>query len=287
MAASVQSVITEVSSTMLVSRWACSVIAVVLLGGCETMLGPDDGGAVDGGTDSRVIMDASHLDAGAADVGSTDAGVDTGPMDGSVDASVPMLDAGPPPPSCPRARVIAPGDVLNVRPDPSTDRAPLGALPDGYLVEVVDMVRGESIGGEDLWFEITSPIASGFVFAAFTMCTEDEIPADDGNYYVPFACGASVRVTQGPGGSTSHTGRSAYTTTYLHINSSSMSVGTEVLRGDVIAASGSTGYSTGPHLHLALRGNCPTDPYCQSIPLTMADVGMPAAPVTVTSGNCP
>lgn len=330
-----------------VRRLLPCVLLVLTAAGCQTtLLGDDagdgnvdfDGGSFDGSgffdgrTDSPSSVDAGGMLDAQSDL---DAGAGT-------DAAV-AVDAGPPPPPCPRARVNTPGEVLNVRPDASTSNAPVGTLPHGYLVEVVAMVRGQNIGGVDLWFQVASPIARGFVLSSFANCTDDEIPEDDGLYYMPFACGASYRVTQSPGGSTSHTGRSAHafdfgvplntpidasrsgrvtgvrtatgpgdacyggggpscaaatnwvilqhpdgnTSAYYHLNSSTMTVGTEVRRGDVIGASGSTGYSTGPHLHLEVRGNCPTEIFCQTIPFSMADIGVPAAPVTVTSGNCP
>ncbi len=257
------------------------------------------------------------------------------------DAPAAMPDAGPPPPACPRVRVVTPGEVLNIRPSPSTAMAVIGTLPDGAIVEVIAMVRGESIGGNDLWYEIRHAGGTGFVFSGFATCTEDPIPTATG-YYVPFACGAAIRVTQSPGGGVSHTGRAMYaydfgvalnteiramapgmvtyvstatgpgdpcysgggpdcgpaanlviiqhadgtTAAYKHINSATVSVGAAVQRGDVIARSGSTGYSTGPHLHAELRAGCPTTVYCDTIPFTFTDVGSPAAPVTVTSGNC-
>ncbi|MDQ3032860.1 MAG: peptidoglycan DD-metalloendopeptidase family protein [Myxococcota bacterium] len=260
------------------------------------------------------------------------------------DASTIDPDAGPLPPACPRVRVsVAAGEVLNVRPDPSTAMAPVGTLPGGAIVEVADMVHGETIDGVDLWYEIRSPSVDGFVFSAFAECTEDEIPPAPEGYLVPFACGARVRVTQGPGGGTSHTGRARYaydfgvaletpihamaggtvtlvrtstvpgdpcydgggsecgpeanlvivqhadgtTAAYKHINSASVSVGATVRHGDVLARSGSTGYSTGPHLHVEVRAACPTTIYCDTIPFTFADVGSPPAATTVTSGNCP
>ena len=46
-----------------------------------------------------------------------------------------------------------------------------------------------------------------------------------------------------------------YTSRYAHCSSLSVSVGQEVQRGDVIAAVGSTGQSTGPHLHLEITHN--------------------------------
>ena len=46
-----------------------------------------------------------------------------------------------------------------------------------------------------------------------------------------------------------------YTSRYAHCASLSVSAGQEVQRGDVIAAVGSTGQSTGPHLHLEITHN--------------------------------
>ncbi len=50
---------------------------------------------------------------------------------------------------------------------------------------------------------------------------------------------------------------------YCHQSSQSVSVGDSVAPGDVIGAVGSTGNTTGPHLHLEVRpgGGDPVDPY--------------------------
>ena len=49
-------------------------------------------------------------------------------------------------------------------------------------------------------------------------------------------------------------GGSVYTV-YMHLSSMSVSKGDTVSRGDKIGAVGSTGYSTGPHLHFGIRIN--------------------------------
>ena len=49
-------------------------------------------------------------------------------------------------------------------------------------------------------------------------------------------------------------GGSVYTV-YMHLSSMSVSKGQTVSRGSTIGAVGSTGYSTGPHLHFGIRIN--------------------------------
>ena len=73
---------------------------------------------------------------------------------------------------------------------------------------------------------------------------------------------------------------------YLHINSSSVSEGQVVVRGQEIAKSGNTGWSTGPHLHLQLQEDCGIW-WCQSLPLSFVEVAVLSAGMSITSQNCP
>lgn len=112
---------------------------------------------------------------------------------------------------CPRLRVVvAPGEVLNVRPTPSTAEAPVGQLANGAIVEVIAQVDGETIDGNSTWYEISSPQADGFVFSAFVECTLDENPPAPDGFWLPLECGKQTTVTQGNDGDVSHQGLDLY-----------------------------------------------------------------------------
>lgn len=113
---------------------------------------------------------------------------------------------------CPFAEIdVAAGESLNVRGDPSTANAPVGSLSSGTIVEILDEVSGESIDGDDLWYEVSTGAVGGFVFSAFAVCTLDEPPEINANgWYLPLECGTSATVSQGNFGSTSHQNNSAY-----------------------------------------------------------------------------
>lgn len=76
-------------------------------------------------------------------------------------------------------------------------------------------------------------------------------------------------------------------TAYLHVNEVLVSVGQTVRRGERVALSGGTGWSTGPHAHVQRQNRCGSW-WCQSIPLPYGDVpgGETSTGQTVTSQNC-
>jgi hypothetical protein len=76
------------------------------------------------------------------------------------------------------------------------------------------------------------------------------------------------------------------TTLYKHLNEIHVTIGQEVPRGGVVGLSGSTGYSTGPHLHTMRMMNCGAN-NCQSIPMEYVEAGVPVEGQTVQSQNCP
>jgi murein DD-endopeptidase MepM/ murein hydrolase activator NlpD len=76
------------------------------------------------------------------------------------------------------------------------------------------------------------------------------------------------------------------TSLYKHLNEVHVADGELVLRGFPVGLSGSTGYSTGPHAHVARQEDC-GEANCQSIPLEFVDAGVPVTGETVTSENCP
>ncbi len=81
----------------------------------------------------------------------------------------------------------------------------------------------------------------------------------------------------------------ATTSIYAHLSQVQVSVGDFVPRGESVGLSGSTGYSTGRHAHIARQEACGGS-WCQSIALAFNDVDGDGVPTTgdwVTSMNCP
>lgn len=76
---------------------------------------------------------------------------------------------------------------------------------------------------------------------------------------------------------------------YAHLSEVQVDVEQVVARGAVIGLSGSTGWSTGPHAHVARQEGCGLS-HCPSIALAFAEVegdGVPLTGEKVTSLNCP
>ena len=71
---------------------------------------------------------------------------------------------------------------------------------------------------------------------------------------------------------------------YSHLDEVVVSVGQKVAAGDLLGYSGTTGCSTGPHLHFQIMFGCPTG-YCQSLPMTFDDAGVPACGAKAISQN--
>jgi hypothetical protein len=113
--------------------------------------------------------------------------------------------------TCPRVKAtVPPGTPLNVRSEPHTTNPPVGQLQSGQVVDRVGTVQGESIGGNDVWYEIAAPWVSGFVFSGFAECTTEAASEPPDGFYLPLECGTTATVSQGNNSAFSHNGDSAY-----------------------------------------------------------------------------
>ncbi|HEY7954933.1 MAG TPA: M23 family metallopeptidase [Polyangia bacterium] len=72
--------------------------------------------------------------------------------------------------------------------------------------------------------------------------------------------------------------------TYWHLDQAIVREGERVAAGQVLGYSGTSGCSTGPHLHFQVMGDCATG-FCASIPIRFADADVPACGDRVTSQN--
>lgn len=72
--------------------------------------------------------------------------------------------------------------------------------------------------------------------------------------------------------------------TYWHLDVAVAPPGAHVAAGDLVGYSGTSGCSSGPHLHFQVMGDCPTG-YCQSIPITFANMTKPICGNVETSDN--
>jgi hypothetical protein len=298
------------------------------------------GAAATTGDASVSVGEAS--DGGEASGGGESTGVDA-TSGGELTTGGDDTTTGGPPADCPRVRVLTPGDVANVRPEPSTAMDPVGTLADGSIVDVLGVVQGEAIEGDPTWFHVQSPSVTGYVWGGLLECTTDE--PFDGMFYLPLECGKQATISQGNNGDFSHNGQSAYAfdfslgigtplvavadgtvlkayggtlpgdpcydgggmecinaanyvslvhsdgtqSIYAHLSEVEVADGQFVPRGAIVGLTGSSGWSTGPHAHVARSQGCGSR-WCQSIEMKFADVGGDGIPDTgeqVVSGNCP
>lgn len=120
------------------------------------------------------------------------------------------------------------------------------------------------VGGEMMWpvpghYMITSPFGNRMhpISKQYKMHTGIDIAGPKGTPVVAAQTGTIVYAnwfgSYGKAIIIDHGG--GYTTLYAHNDSINVSVGSVVKKGDNIALLGSTGYSTGPHLHFEVRMN--------------------------------
>lgn len=170
-----------------------------------------------------------------------------GPVDSTREAPRPMIGAGQPAPSTASARVVS---------------APPAAAPDESPIEAVQPFEGAAR-------QVDGPVTSGFGWRP-----------DPFTGRVKFHAGADVRMAYGQDVTAVADGRVAFAgdqagygltvvvdhengleTRYAHLSHAGVQAGDPVAAGQVIAQSGSSGRSTGPHLHVELRnGGRAVDP---------------------------
>jgi hypothetical protein len=73
---------------------------------------------------------------------------------------------------------------------------------------------------------------------------------------------------------------------YMHLREMKVKLGATVTQGQLIALSGNSGYTSGPHLHFQLQNDCGIW-FCSSVPVKFADAPGLAKGVKAESGNCP
>lgn len=192
-------------------RWGVLLAAISTTTACAA-------GAEAGTTDVAWDESSSGMPASPASSGEGSSGTPPAMEDSSTSGAA--LDEGdttfaldlPVVDDCPRLRVNSPGEVLNVRPDPSTANEPVAMLAHGTIVDRLSDIEGEVVDGNPLWREIQSGDIHGFVSDVFVECTLEEPPdlqPPDG-FYLPLECGMQATITQGNNGVLSHNGLHAY-----------------------------------------------------------------------------
>lgn len=143
-----------------------------------------------------------------------------------------------------------------------------GAQSFSSALDAASAAPAQQEGGAMLW-PVSGTVTSGFGERRNPMGAGDDfhpgldIAADSGT---PIAAAAAGRViAAGPGGGYGNLivvdNGNGVTTRYGHCSQIFARVGESVAAGQTIGAVGSTGHSTGPHLHFEVRvGDKPVDP---------------------------
>jgi murein DD-endopeptidase MepM/ murein hydrolase activator NlpD len=112
-------------------------------------------------------------------------------------------------------------------------------------------------GGHGLIWPVNGPISSGFGPRWGSFHEGIDIPVPTGTP-IRAAASGSVRIAGSNGGYGNYTcvdHGGGLSTCYAHQNSIGVSVGQTVAQAQIIGTVGSTGHSTGPHLHFEVRVN--------------------------------
>ena len=147
------------------------------------------------------------------------------------------------------------GDLRELQEEQARIQARLAGVP--------GTIGPPRVGSGGLVWPVNGPVSSGFGMRWGRLHAGIDIPVPSGTP-VRAAASGSVRIAGWMGGygnyiCIQHAG--ALSTCYGHNTSLSVSVGQSVSQGSVIASSGNTGNSTGPHVHFETRINgSPVDP---------------------------
>jgi murein DD-endopeptidase MepM/ murein hydrolase activator NlpD len=131
-------------------------------------------------------------------------------------------------------------------------------------------------------FDFAMPINSNVCAAHSGVVTQ--VVESYSDYNNPTSCNDVNRVVISHGDGTS--------SLYLHLtyNGALVNVGESVTRGQVIAKSGSSGCSTGPHLHFMVMNSGPGTWYNQSLPISFCDympnLGVPTSGAMCIASSC-
>ncbi len=110
---------------------------------------------------------------------------------------------------------------------------------------------------EDWTTLISSPFGSRYhpIHKEYRMHNGVDIAVPTGTKVYAAVSGevTAARYSDSAGYMVSITDENGYTVTYMHLSSYSVAVGQKISAGQMVALSGNTGNSTGPHLHLAVQ----------------------------------